>query len=68
MLIEQIIEFELRGAGSPGRACTPASGYFHEKTKVSKENLREDYYLLKKYCTKQCPYFPLYLGQITYKI
>ena len=26
MLIEQIIEFELRGPGSPGRTCTPITG------------------------------------------
>ena len=28
MLIEQIIEFELRGPGPPGRTCTPTTGYF----------------------------------------
>ena len=26
MFIEQIIEFELRGPGSPGRTCTPITG------------------------------------------
>ena len=26
MLIEQIIEFELRGPRSPGRTCTPTTG------------------------------------------
>ena len=26
ILIEQIIEFELRGPGSPGRRCTPTTG------------------------------------------
>ena len=26
MFIEQIIEFELRGPGPPGRACTPITG------------------------------------------
>ena len=26
MLIEQIIEFELRNPGSPGRTCTPIIG------------------------------------------
>ena len=30
MLIEQIIEFELRGPGPPGRTCTPTTDYFHE--------------------------------------
>ena len=54
MLIEQNIEFELRGSEPPGRTCTPITGYFHEKTKISKENLRVDYYFLLKYCRRQC--------------
>ena len=28
MLNEQIIEFELRGSGSPGRTCAPITGLF----------------------------------------
>ena len=32
---------------------------FHENTKISKENLRVDYYLLLKYCRRQCPLRPL---------
>ena len=39
MLIEQIIEFELRGPGPPGRTCTPTTGYFYDKTKISAKNL-----------------------------
>ena len=39
MLIEQIIEFELRSFGLPGRTCTPITGLLHEKTIISKENL-----------------------------
>ena len=40
MLIEQIIEFELRGpAGSPNCTCTPTTGYFYENKKISKEHL-----------------------------
>ena len=50
MLIEQIIEWP----EAPGRTCTPIIGYFYDKTKLSKENLRVDYYLLLKYCRKQC--------------
>ena len=46
MLIEQTIELQLRGPGPPGRANTPITGYFHDKTKISKENLRVDHYLL----------------------
>ena len=38
MLLEQTIEFELRGHGPPGRTYTPITGYFH-KTKISKKNL-----------------------------
>ena len=37
MFIEQTIEFELRGSGPPGRTCNPKTGYFHDKTKISKE-------------------------------
>ena len=44
MLIEQIIEFQLRGPGPPGRTFTPTIGYFYDKTKIFKENLRVDYY------------------------
>ena len=60
MLIEQIIEFELRGPGplkfkfnnTFTRTCTPTTGYFYEKTTISKENLRMDYYLPLKYCKR----------------
>ena len=37
MLIEQTIEFELRGPGASGRTFIPITGYFHDKTKVSKK-------------------------------
>ena len=39
MLIEQIIEFELRGPEPPGHTCTPITSYFHDQTLISKENL-----------------------------
>ena len=48
MLIEQIIEFELRGPGPPGRTWIPKTGYFHDKTKISTANIRVNYYLLLK--------------------
>ena len=54
MLIEQIIEHQLRGPGSLGRTCTPTTGYFHDKTKISKENPRVDYYLPLICCKRQC--------------
>ena len=34
------------------------TGYFHDKTKIFKENLRVDHYLLLKYCRKQCTLLP----------
>ena len=52
MLIGQI--FELRGPGSAGRIYTPTTGCFHDKTVISKENIRLDCYLLQKYCRRQC--------------
>ena len=51
MLIEQI--FELRGPGPPSRICSPITGCFHDKTIISKENIRLDSYLLLKYCWSQ---------------
>ena len=39
MLTEQIIEFQLRGPGPPGRTSSPITGYLHDETKISKENL-----------------------------
>ena len=37
MLIEQIIEFQSRGPGPPDCTCTPTTGYFHDKTKISRK-------------------------------
>ena len=54
MLIILMIEFELRGPGPTGRIYTPRTVYFYDKTKISKENLRVNYYLLLKYCSRQC--------------
>ena len=53
MLIEQTTEFQLKGPGFLGRTCTPITGKLHDETKTSKENLREDYYLLLKCCRRQ---------------
>ena len=58
MLIKQIIEFQLTGPGPPGGTYTPITGYFHDKTKVSKENLRVYYHLLLKYCRTRCTLLP----------
>ena len=40
MLIEQIIEFELREPGSISQTCNPKRAYFHDKTKIFKANTR----------------------------
>ena len=55
MLIEQIIEFEWKGLGPLDRTCTLTTGYFHVKTKISKKNLRVDYYLVLKYLQNLTP-------------
>ena len=47
MLTEQVIKFKLRSLGPLNRTCTPITGYFHVKTKISKENPRGDYLQLK---------------------
>ena len=61
--MEQIIKFELRGPGPPGRTCTPTECYFHDKAKNSKEYFQMDYYLLVKYCRKQYTLLPPIPGQ-----
>ena len=69
MLIEQTVELQLRGPGPPGRTFTPLTGYFHDKTKISKENLRVDNYLLLKCSTKQCTLLhPNWTKSLTIKI
>ena len=55
MLIEKIIELEWRGLEPLDRTCTLTTGYFHVKTKISKKNLRVDYYLLLKYLRNLAP-------------
>ena len=55
MLIKQIIGFEWRGLGLINRTCTLTTGYFNVKTKISKENLGVDYYLLLKYLQNLTP-------------
>ena len=57
MLIKQI--FELRGPVPPGRICTSITGCFHDKTIISKENIRLDCYLLLNIAGGDVLYFPL---------
>ena len=66
---EHIVEFQLRGPGPPGRTCTPITGLLHDKTKILKENLRVDYYLLLIYCSSQCALLPTtWTKSFTFKI
>ena len=66
MLIEQIIVLELREPGPPGRTCARITGYFRGKTKIFKATLWVDYYVLLKYCAKQCTLITSpYMDQIT---
>ena len=54
MLIEQITAFELRGPGPLYLLVHVLVQLviFMKKTKIFKENLRVDYYLLLKYCMR----------------
>ena len=58
MLIEQIVGLRLRGPGPAGLTCIFITGYFHNKTKISKENLRVSFRLLLECCTRQCTLLP----------
>ena len=58
MLIEQIVELQWREPGPPSLTYTSITGYFHDKTKISKENLRVGFHLLLKCCTSQCTLLP----------
>ena len=44
----------MEGPGPLGRTSTFITAYVYEKTKISKENLQVNYYLLLKYCRRQC--------------
>ena len=58
-----------RGPGPPGRICTPITGYFHDKTKIFKENLRVDYYSLLKCSQRQSTsLLPTWTKSLTIKI
>ena len=52
MLIEQIVELEMRGLEPPNCTCTSRTSNFYAKQESLEENLRVDYYLLLKYCTR----------------
>ena len=70
MFIEQIIKYELRGSGPPGRTCNAKIGYFHGKTEVSQENKSSSELSLTAkyvYCKTKCTCFPS-PGQVNSKI
>ena len=58
MLNEQIVELQLRGPGPPGLICISITGYFHDKTKISKKNLGVGFHLLLNCCTRRCTLLP----------
>ena len=68
-MIERIIELRLRGPGPLGERVTPITGYFHNKTKISKENLSVDCYLLLKCSQRLCTLLPpTWIKSLTIKI
>ena len=68
MLIDQIIDFELRGPAPPGRTCTPITGYFRDKTKISEVKSSRRLLFTAKILPKAMYLISPNLGQITYKI
>ena len=66
MLIEQIIEFELRAPKPLGR-ITPKTCYFYDKRKISDANIQMNYYSQLK-ISQEAIYFFTRLYQATYKI
>ena len=66
MLIEQIIEFQLREPGPLARMCTTA-GYFHDKKKSLRKIFESNIIYCENIAGGNVPYLP-YLGRITYNI
>ena len=54
MLIEQIIEFGLKGLGPTSRTCTPKPDYFHQKTQIAEANNTRVIIYCEKYCRRRC--------------
>ena len=67
MLIEQIIEFELRGAWLPGRTCAPRLVILMTKQKSQRKIFEWIIIYSKNIAGGNVPYFS-YLDQITNKI
>ena len=63
MFIEQVIEVELRGPGSPGRTCTPITGNF------IKGNILSGLLFTAKILQKACVLLPpIWTKSLTIKI
>ena len=60
MFIEQSIEFNWGAPAPPGCTYNPKTGYFHDKTKISKENKSSNKILLtaKYIAESNIPRFP----------
>ena len=68
MLVEQIIEFELRGPRLHGCTCNPKTGHYCDNIKIAEANFRVNYYSPLKILQKAMYLIFPYLGQATYKI
>ena len=51
--------FWIERAWAPCRTCTATTGWFYDKAIISKENIRQDCYLLLKYWRSQYTLLPL---------
>ena len=67
MLVEQIIEFELRGPGPPGGTYTPTTVFFMTKQKSQRKIFEWIIIYFENIARGNVLAFP-YLGQITNKI
>ena len=66
MLIEEIVELQLRGPGFPGLTCTSITGYFHDKTKISLGKSSSRFSFTAKMLHESMHLTSPYLDQITY--
>ena len=66
MLIEQMVELQLRGPGPPGLTCTYITGYFHDKAKISEGKSSSGFSFTAKMLHETMHLTSPYLDQITY--
>ena len=59
MLIEQIVELQLRGPGPSGLTCTSITGYFYDKKKSVRKIFEWVFIYCKNVARDNEPYFPL---------